>query len=86
MAVTLSVSLTDTEQAKVTEWLDLLLPGLSPVEMKQTLEDHAKRLLRDDLTSRVRGSRRQALLDAEAAANQVDVSALEVVDPFNQSG
>ena len=82
MAITLSVALTDAEQAKVIEWLDVIKPGLSAAQKKKALEDHAKLLLRNDLTRRVKNSRRQTVLDAEAAANQVDDSVIVVVDPF----
>jgi len=86
MAVTLSIPLTDAEQAKTTEWLDVLLPGRTNAQKKKALEDHAKQLLRDDLARRVAGTRRQARLDAEAAQNAADAAAASViivVDPFN---
>lgn len=89
MAITLNIPLSDVEQAKVVEWLDLLLPGMSNTDKKAALEDIAKRLLRDDLAARVAHTRRQAVLDAEAGANRstrAEMALIAVVDRFASAG
>lgn len=83
MAITLSLILSDAEQAKVVGWLDTLLPGKTNAEKKAILEDHAKGLLRDDLVRRIRGARRQEVLDLEATINAATSGADIVADnPF----
>ena len=83
MAVTLSIDLTDAEQAKASAWLDVLLPGLTEAEKKATLEHHGKKLLRDDLIARISRVRAIADRDAENAQRQADEAAITVDDPFD---
>ena len=78
MAVDLQIHLTDTEQAKVSEWIDLLKPGLTNVEKRTLMEALARRLLRDELLSRVSMLRTRIA----AQADQADREVFPADDPF----
>lgn len=52
MAVTLSVDLTDAEQAKLAEVAELIQPGATPQQVKAWAEKQAKRGLRRTVRER----------------------------------
>lgn len=83
MAVQLTIDIDDTELAKLTEWLDILIPGKTPAEKKALMERHAKTLMKEDLLRRIRVYRAEETQAQELAARQDEGNEV-VVDPvFN---
>lgn len=80
MAIFLTIPLTDAEQAVVNDWLDVLMPGLSPAQKKRALERFAKQQLRDELTRRMANVNRQTILDRQAELTQALNTAAAVID------
>ena len=84
MAVTLEITLSDEEQAKVNEWLDELLPvPKTPAERKVLLERVSRRLLRDHLIYRMSQHRQKVAYDAMVAAEDANVAADEAALPVD---
>jgi hypothetical protein len=89
LAVDLIISLTDAEQAKVSEWLDLIKPGLTSPQKKILLEALGRRLLREELLSRVTALRssevsEQATADREVFAADDPLTPVAIPGPTPQ--
>jgi hypothetical protein len=61
MAITLSVNLTDAEQAKMVEMIQTIEPGLTAAQMKAWAEKAAKRALRHEIVQLYRHEQQRQL-------------------------
>ena len=80
MAVTLSIDLSDSEQAKLAEIAGLVAPGMSPAEVKAWAERTAKAALRAEVVDRYGAWRR----DQENAARRTGDDELSVAWPLEE--
>jgi Fe-S cluster biosynthesis and repair protein YggX len=57
VAVDVTIHFTDSEQAKVSAWIDEIRPGLTNAQKLALMESQARRLLRDYLVSMLTSAR-----------------------------
>lgn len=76
MAVQLTIDITDSEQARLTEIIDELLPGKTPAEVKTLLEKQAKKLLLRSIKGRVQQVRFDTSMEDLDALRAADDAAL----------
>lgn len=76
MAVTLNVTFSDAEEARLTPAVAALLPGLTPLQRRTALEAEAKRMLIDRIKRLVRDQRTAALKATVTTEQNADDAAL----------
>lgn len=75
MATNLTISLTDTEEAKVLEIAALVAPGMTPAEVKTWAERVSKDCLRVEVFRRLYEYRSEQVNDARQIEDDADVVA-----------